>query len=92
MALTLSSAEIDALRVSLKSQPALLELLGMTGCIVKSDAIGYQTAIAEAIKAQGADYVLALKENQESLFAAVTLTVWTPVCMHAASVTPLSPC
>ncbi len=51
--------------------PALLRLLALRGCIVTVDAIGCQTAIAQAIVAQGADYVLALKENQESLCAAV---------------------
>jgi predicted transposase YbfD/YdcC len=51
--------------------PALLRLLALRGCIVTVDAMGCQTAIAQAIRAQGADYVLALKENQEGLFAAV---------------------
>ncbi|HUZ35574.1 MAG TPA: ISAs1 family transposase [Streptosporangiaceae bacterium] len=51
--------------------PALLRLLTLRGCIVTIDAIGCQTAIAQAIRAQGADYVLALKANQESLYQAV---------------------
>jgi predicted transposase YbfD/YdcC len=68
--------------------PALLRLLALRGCIVTVDAIGCQTAIAQAIRAQGADYVLALKENQESLFAAVggafaELTAGTMAYRHA---------
>ncbi len=51
--------------------PALLRLLALTGCIVTIDAIGCQTAIAQAIRAQGADYVLALKANQETVYQAV---------------------
>jgi predicted transposase YbfD/YdcC len=51
--------------------PALLRLLVLKGCIVTSDAIGCQTAIAQAIQVQGADYVLALKANQETLYQAV---------------------
>ncbi|MGH2410041.1 MAG: ISAs1 family transposase, partial [Chloroflexota bacterium] len=51
--------------------PALLRLLVLKGCIVTIDAIGCQTAIAQAIRAQGADYVLALKANQEGLYQAV---------------------
>ena len=51
--------------------PALLRLLALRGRIVTIDAIGCQTAIAQAIRAQGADYVLALKANQESLYQAV---------------------
>jgi predicted transposase YbfD/YdcC len=52
--------------------PALLDLLVLRGCIVTIDAVGCQTAIATASREQGADYVLALKENQEGLFAAAT--------------------
>jgi len=51
--------------------PALLDLLALDGCIVTVDAIGCQTAIAQAITDQGADYVLTLKGNQPTLLAAV---------------------
>jgi len=44
--------------------PALLEALALEGCTVTLDAIGCQTAVARAIRAQGADYVLAVKANQ----------------------------
>lgn len=47
--------------------PELLRLLDLTGCIVTIDAAGTQTAIAEQIVTQGADYVLALKANQKGL-------------------------
>src|SRR5688572_17973426 len=45
--------------------PALLGLLELRGCIVTIDAMGCQREIAEKIRAQGADYVLAVKENQK---------------------------
>jgi predicted transposase YbfD/YdcC len=48
--------------------PALLDLLLLTGCIVTIDAMGCQTAIAQKIVAKGADYVLALKENHDTLY------------------------
>jgi predicted transposase YbfD/YdcC len=51
--------------------PALLQSLALDGSIVTVDAIGCQTAIAAQIVAQEADYVLALKENQETLHEAV---------------------
>ncbi|MGH2344163.1 MAG: ISAs1 family transposase [Chloroflexota bacterium] len=51
--------------------PALLQLLVLTGCIVTIDAVGCQTAIVQTIRAQGADYVLALKANQGTLYQAV---------------------
>src|SRR5215213_10300882 len=51
--------------------PALLRTLALEGCVVTVDAIGCQTAIAAQIVAQGADYVLALKDNQPTLHQAV---------------------
>lgn len=44
--------------------PTLLKLLQLKGCIVTLDAMGCQRDIAATIKAQQADYVLALKANQ----------------------------
>ena len=51
--------------------PALVQQLALDSCLVTVDAAGCQTAIATQITAQGADYVLALKENQPTLWAAV---------------------
>jgi predicted transposase YbfD/YdcC len=48
--------------------PALLEQLFLKGCIVTIDAIGCQKEIAQQIVDQQADYVLALKANQERLY------------------------
>jgi predicted transposase YbfD/YdcC len=53
--------------------PELLKMLAIQGCIVTIDAAGTQKAIAEQIIEQDADYVLALKENQETLFADIKL-------------------
>ena len=47
--------------------PPLLELLALRGCIVTIDAMGCQREIAEQIVESGADYVLAVKENQGQL-------------------------
>ena len=51
--------------------PALLQQLALEGSIVTVDAVGCQTAIATQVIAQEADYVLALKANQETLHEAV---------------------
>ena len=51
--------------------PELLRLVDIKGAIITIDAMGTQKAIAEQIVAQGADYVLALKGNQETLHQAV---------------------
>lgn len=51
--------------------PELLATLALEGCIVTIDAMGTQANIAQAIKDRGADYILALKDNQPSLAASV---------------------
>lgn len=51
--------------------PELLGLVDIKGAIITIDAMGTQKAIAEQIVDQGADYVLALKGNQETLHQAV---------------------
>ena len=51
--------------------PELLRLVDIQGTILTIDAMGTQKAIAEQIVDGGADYVLALKGNQESLHQAV---------------------
>jgi len=51
--------------------PELLRLVDIKGGIITIDAMGTQEAIAERIIAGGADYVLALKGNQEALHQAV---------------------
>src|SRR3989449_8080452 len=51
--------------------PDLLQLLAITGCIVTIDAMGCQTAIAEHIRDQGGDYLLALKSNHKKAYRTV---------------------
>ena len=45
--------------------PTLLDLLEIEGATITINALGCQTAIAENIIDAGADYVLAVKENQK---------------------------
>ena len=47
--------------------PGLLDRLMVRGNIITIDAMGTQTDIAEKIIANGADYILAVKENQKQL-------------------------
>jgi predicted transposase YbfD/YdcC len=47
--------------------PELLRLVDINGAIITIDAMGTQKAIAEQVVDSGADYVLALKGNQEKL-------------------------
>jgi predicted transposase YbfD/YdcC len=58
----------DAKSNEITAIPALLDLLLLKGCIVTIDALGCQTQIAAKIVAKGAEYVLALKENHDTLY------------------------
>ena len=51
--------------------PELLRVLELSGCIVTIDAMGCQKKIAKEIIEADADYVLALKGNQETVHAEV---------------------
>jgi predicted transposase YbfD/YdcC len=53
--------------------PQLLEMLELKGCIVTIDAMGTQTKIAEKIIDKGADYILSVKKNQETLHDDIAL-------------------
>lgn len=69
--LSLGQVVVDQKSNEITAIPKLLELLEIAGCIVTIDAMGCQTAIAEAIIARKADYVLAAKENQPTLYAGI---------------------
>lgn len=51
--------------------PELLEKIQIKGQVITIDAMGTQTDIVEKIKAKRADYVLALKGNQGTLYTEV---------------------
>jgi predicted transposase YbfD/YdcC len=63
----LGQVKVDDKSNEITAIPALLKLLELSGCIVTIDAIGCQKEIAKQIVEQGADYVLALKDNQKRL-------------------------
>lgn len=65
--LVLGQRKIDAKSNEITAIPELLRLLELHGCIVTVDALGCQKEVAETIRAQGADYVLAVKQNQGKL-------------------------
>ena len=69
--ISLGQVVVDAKSNEITAIPKLLELLEISGSIVTIDAMGCQTAIAEAIIEKKADYVLAVKENQPTLHAAI---------------------
>jgi len=69
--------------------PALLERLELTGALITIDAMGCQSSIAKAIRAKGADYLLALKDNWPVLAAEVAgffAETQAAVCEHHESI------
>ena len=67
--------------------PHLLRVLELAGCIVTVDAMGCQKTIAKEIIEADADYVLALKGNQETVHAEVKSYLDDAIVQQAASPT-----
>lgn len=65
--LTLGQVKVDEKSNEITAIPELLNQLEIQGCIVTIDAMGTQKAIAQRITEKQADYLLALKGNQETL-------------------------
>ena len=69
--LCLTSTAVDGKSNEITSVPDLLDtlsLLGLAGCTVTVDALNTQREIASKVKAHNAEYVMALKGNQGTLF------------------------
>ena len=68
--LTLGQVATDGKSNEITAIPELLRLVDLRGAVVTIDAMGTQTAIAEQVVDAEADYVLALKGNQGTLYQA----------------------
>lgn len=66
--LVLGQVKVNEKSNEITAIPKLLEVLSLENSIVTIDAMGCQTAIVEKIIEKQADYVLAVKNNQEQLF------------------------
>jgi predicted transposase YbfD/YdcC len=66
--LVLGQCKVDDKSNEITAIPQLLKVLEVSGCIITIDAMGCQKQIAKLIVERGADYVLALKDNQGNLF------------------------
>ena len=66
--LTLRQVKTNEKSNEITAIPRLLELLELNGCIVTIDAMGCQKEISQGILDGGADYLLAVKENQGRLY------------------------
>jgi predicted transposase YbfD/YdcC len=69
--LSLGSVVVDEKSNEITAIPRLLELIDVSGALVTIDAMGCQKEIAQKIVDGGADYVLAVKENQPKLYEAL---------------------
>ena len=65
--ISLGQVVVDEKSNEITAIPKLLKMLELSGALVTIDAMGCQTQIAADIVEAGADYVLALKENQPTL-------------------------
>ncbi len=65
--LVLGQVKVDAKSNEITALPLLLKMLDISGSIVTADAMGCQKAIAQQIREQEGDYVLALKDNHPRL-------------------------
>ena len=65
--LTLAQEPCDAKGNEITALPRLLDRIHLQGAVVTIDAAGCQTAIVQALREAGTDYVLALKRNQGTL-------------------------
>lgn len=66
--LTLGLVAVDDKSNEITAIPKLLQILDLEGALVSIDAMGCQKDIAAQVREQKADYLLAVKENQERLF------------------------
>jgi predicted transposase YbfD/YdcC len=71
--LVLGQVATDAKSNEITAIPTLLRLLALEGATVTIDAMGCQTAIATQLVEQGANYLLALKDNHPALRERVRL-------------------
>ena len=66
--LTLGQRAVEGKSNEITAIPELLRLLDVRGALATIDAMGCQKDIAAAARAGGADYLLAVKENQPHLY------------------------
>lgn len=71
--LSLGQLATDEKSNEITAIPDLLNKIDVKGAVVTIDAMGCQTAIAEKIVKKQGDYVLAVKENQPKLHAAIQI-------------------
>ncbi len=69
--LSLGQVVVDEKSNEITAIPELLLVLEISGALVTIDAMGCQKKIADQIRERGADFVLAVKQNQPTLYEQV---------------------
>lgn len=72
--LVLGQRKVDEKSNEITAIPELLTVLELKGCIVTIDAMGCQKEIVSQIKEKEADYVIAVKKNQPTLYEKIKNT------------------
>ena len=70
--ISLGQLQVEGKSNEITAVPRLLELLDVGGCTVTADAMGCQKEIVAKCVEKGADYAIALKGNQGTLYSYVT--------------------
>ena len=84
--LSLGQVVVDAKSNEITAIPELLRLLDISGALVTIDAMGCQKEIAAQIRQGGGAYVLAVKQNQPTLYERVTEAVGEGLEQDAACI------
>jgi predicted transposase YbfD/YdcC len=69
--LVLGQLKVEDKSNEIPAVPELLDMLEIAGCIVTTDAMNCQKKTARKVIEKDADYVLAVKDNQEGLYTAI---------------------
>jgi predicted transposase YbfD/YdcC len=66
--LVLGQKKVEGKSNEITALPALIKVLDLAGCIVTIDAMGCQREIVSKIAEKDADYIIAVKKNQPTLY------------------------
>ncbi|AFY91553.1 ISAs1 family transposase [Chamaesiphon minutus] len=69
--LVLGQKKVEGKSNEITALPELIQILDLAGCIVTIDAMGCQREIVKKIVEKDADYVIAVKKNQPTLYKQV---------------------
>ncbi len=83
--LVLGQNKVEGKSNEITALPELINVLDLAGCIVTIDAIGCQREIVKKIVKKEADYVIAVKTNQPSLYEQVEKIFKQAIKTHGES-------